>query len=94
MNSEILYIAAYDIRSSRRLRKALDVLLDYALGRQKSVFECPLRPAEQQQLLQRIQAVIDETEDRFALIKLDRRAATYTLGKAVDLPRDGIFYIG
>jgi CRISPR-associated protein Cas2 len=95
MKNEILYLAAYDIRHPTRLRQALHVLLDYALGRQKSVFECPIVTGQVRQLLQRIEGVIDINEDRFALIRLDRRAATYTLGKAVPLENnDDLFYVG
>lgn len=94
MSNDTLYLAAYDIRSPSRLRQALHVLLDYALGRQKSVFECPLVQGDVTQLLQRVSDILDLDEDRFALIRLDRRAATYTLGKAVPLEQDGFFYVG
>lgn len=94
MVNDTLYLAAYDIRSPARLRQALHVLLDYALGRQKSVFECPLTQTDQQELLHRVHEVIDDGEDRFALVRLDRHCATYTLGKAVPLGDKNIFYVG
>jgi CRISPR-associated protein Cas2 len=94
MNNDHLYLAAYDIQSPSRLRQALHVLLDYALGRQKSVFECPMTPAQQRELISRVEQVIDPDEDRFALIRLDRRSASHTLGKAVPLDDDQFFYLG
>jgi CRISPR-associated protein Cas2 len=94
MNNDTLYLAAYDIRSPSRLRQALHVLLDYALGRQKSVFECPLEPQDLVQLLQRMEEIIDPEEDRFALIQLNRRNTTYALGKAVPLQEQNLFYVG
>ncbi|PLY13794.1 MAG: CRISPR-associated endonuclease Cas2 [Sedimenticola sp.] len=94
MESTTLYLAAYDIRNPRRLRKGLEVLRDYALGRQKSVFECPLEGNEPAQLLARMEQVIKPDEDRFALVRLDRRCATHTLGRGVSIELDNIFYIG
>jgi CRISPR-associated protein Cas2 len=94
MTDETLYLAAYDIRNARCLRAALHILLDYALGRQKSVFECPLSKQDREELLSRVVDVIDPVEDRFALVRLDRHCATYTLGRAVQLRNDHFFYVG
>jgi CRISPR-associated protein Cas2 len=94
MERTALYLAAYDIRDPSRLRRALHVLLDFALGRQKSVFECPLDGNEPSELIARIQEVIDPAEDRFALVRLDRRCATYALGRGVPIALGNIFYIG
>lgn len=94
MNNQSLYLAAYDISSPSRLHQALHILLDYALGRQKSVFECPLTPAAHQELLGRIQDVLDPRNDRFALIRMDRHCASHSLGKAVPLQSGDYFYIG
>ncbi|MEN8133110.1 MAG: CRISPR-associated endonuclease Cas2 [Pseudomonadota bacterium] len=94
MEKTALYLAAYDIRDPSRLRHALDVLLDFALGRQKSVFECPLDGNEPSELIERIQAVIDPDEDRFALVRLDRRCKTHALGRGVAVELGNLFYIG
>lgn len=89
-----LYIAAYDISSAARLRRALWILKSYASGRQKSVFEVYLAPEEKANLMSEISEVIDTAEDRFLLLKLTARKHIYTLGKAV-LPLDNhYFYIG
>lgn len=94
MSRRTLYIAAYDISSPVRLREGLRVLKDYATGRQKSVFECFLSPAEKHTLLSRMGAVIDRAEDRFFLLRLDPRSGVRALGKAVK-PEDGDwFYVG
>ena len=94
MSNEILYLAAYDISSPVRLRQALHVLLDYAMGRQKSVFECPLNPADRQELLERISDILDPREDRFALVRMGQQCASHTLGRAVPLPQGSFYYIG
>jgi CRISPR-associated protein Cas2 len=83
MTQRTLYIAAYDISDDRRLRDALRILKGYASGRQKSVFECFLSEAEKDHLIQRVRGVIDSEEDRFLLLRLDRRGKILTLGRAV-----------
>lgn len=94
MTQRILHLAAYDVSDPRRLRGALKVLRGYARGRQKSVFECPLTPAERRQLLAEIGDVIDPDEDRFFLIRLDPRAHIQSRGVA-DVPGDpSCLYLG
>lgn len=83
MTQRILYLAAYDVSDPGRLREALKVLKGYASGRQKSVFECFLTPAERTRLLAAIRAVLDLREDRFFLVRLDPRCRIRTLGIAV-----------
>ncbi|HUL13638.1 MAG TPA: CRISPR-associated endonuclease Cas2 [Methylococcaceae bacterium] len=94
MSKRILYIAAYDICHPRRLRAALHVLRGYASGGQKSVFECFLTPAEKQDLLDEIRAVMDETEDRFLLLRLDPRSRVQVLGIAVEPIDPEFYYVG
>ena len=94
MSKRILYIAAYDICHPRRLREALHVLRGYAGGGQKSVFECFLTPAEKQDLLHEIRAVMDETEDRFLLLRLDPRSRVQVLGIAVEPVDPDFYYVG
>lgn len=91
MSQRQLFIAAYDIRDSKRLRKALKVVRAYASGGQKSVYECFLTTTEKSALLSDVRGVIDVAEDRFFLLKLDTRCQVFTLGKAVP-PQDGAFY--
>ncbi len=91
MTKRQLYLAAYDIASNRRLRKALYVLRGYASGGQKSVFECYLTDSEKSSLLKSIYQIIDFNEDRFILLKLIGVNYIETLGKAV-LPQNGFFY--
>lgn len=94
MTKRQLYLAAYDISSSQRLRKALYVLRSFSSGGQKSVFECFLTPTEKIHLLEDIGLVIDPVEDRFILLRLAGAKHIRTLGKAV-LPQDGsFFYVG
>jgi CRISPR-associated protein Cas2 len=88
-----LYLAAYDIRDPRRLRKSLQVLRDYASGGQKSVFECYLTPAEKVELMRRMRSVMDVTEDRFLVVPL-ASGAVRVLGAAVMPVDPDFFYVG
>lgn len=89
-----LYIAAYDIRSPRRLRMALKIVKGYATGGQKSMFECFLTPVERRQLLDDLRKVIEPRDDRFLLIRLDPRSRVQTLGIAVEPEDPPFFYHG
>ncbi|WP_295455489.1 CRISPR-associated endonuclease Cas2 [uncultured Thiodictyon sp.] len=94
MSHRILHLAAYDVADPGRLRDALKVLKGYASGRQKSVFECFLTAAERRQLLAEVRGVIDPTEDRFFLLRLDPRGHIRTLGIAVKPTDPPWFYVG
>ena len=94
MSTRKLYIAAYDISDARRLRKALEVLKGYASGRQKSVFECQLTPAEYWQLVARMRELLDVEQDRFLLIRHDPQQCARVLGKAVAPTDPEWFYVG
>ncbi|QKK01675.1 MAG: CRISPR-associated endonuclease Cas2 [Pseudomonadota bacterium] len=76
------YITAYDISSPRRLRGALKILLDYAVGRQKSVFECELSALHFDELCERMEALIDPAEDRFMILPASCLRPWHTLGIA------------
>jgi CRISPR-associated protein Cas2 len=89
-----LFIAAYDIRSPDRLREALHVMRGYSCGGQKSVFECFLTDAEKRDLLAEIESVMDASEDRFLLMRLDPRSRVRTLGIAVEPADPDFFYVG
>ncbi len=94
MTQRTLYIAAYDIADASRLREGLDLLKDYASGRQKSVFECFLSEGEKNDLLHSMHALIDAEEDRFFLLRLDPRGKPRTLGKAVKPQDPAWYYVG
>lgn len=94
MSHRTLYIAAYDVSDVARLRDALKILKGYASGRQKSVFECFLTPAERQDLIAQVRGVLDRYEDRFLLVRLDSRGKVRTLGKAVRPTDPPWFYVG
>lgn len=88
-----LFLAGYDVTDPNRLRRAHRILRAYATGGQKSVFECFLTDRERKTLLRDVAAVIDPDEDRFFIVRLDKRARVYTFGVGrppVDFP---IFFV-
>lgn len=94
MTQRTLHIAAYDVSSDARLRDALKVLKGYASGRQKSVFECFLTPAERRRLLAEIRGVLHPTEDRFLMVRLDPRGKVRVRGRALEPVDPPWFYVG
>lgn len=89
-----LFIAAYDVANPRRLRRMLAILKEYAVGGQRSVFECFLTEAERNELMNRVQGEVDEREDKFILIRLDPRREMIFLGKAVAPENPPYFVVG
>ncbi len=89
-----LYIAAYDIRCPKRLRRALYILKGYASGRQKSVFEVFVSPQEKSTLLEEVTDVLDTQEDRFFLLQLSGRRHIHTLGIGVTPVLSDYIYLG
>ena len=94
MKDRDLYLAAYDIADDKRLRRALFLVKGYATGGQKSVFECFLTEAEKRRLLVNMDEILEDKEDRFALIRLDPRATVYALGIAIAPEDPPFFYYG
>lgn len=89
-----LYLAAYDVSDDGRLRDALRLVRAYATGGQKSVHEVFLTTAEKLQLLRGMRSLLDSTEDRFFLLRLDPRAKCHTLGAATPPADPSYFYVG
>ena len=94
MSQRILYLAAYDVADPRRLRQALQAVKTYATGGQKSVYECFLTGAERDALLTEIRGTLDDSEDRFMLVRMDPRSRVSTLGIAVKPADPEFFYVG
>ena len=88
-----LYLLAYDITDPGRLRHALIVARDYAVGAQKSVFEVYLTKEEIHELSDRLNNLIDPEEDRCLLIRLDPRGFICPLGRATKPVDPTWFYL-
>ena len=77
-----LYLACYDISDPKRLRKVHRIVQAYAIGGQKSFYECWLTEVDRTELLDRVQAAFDPEEDQFRLFRLDPNAETIFMGIA------------
>ncbi len=89
-----LYLVAYDVRDTSRLRLTHSVLKDFACGGQKSAFECFLTQAEREELIRRVKQCIDPIEDALLVIRLIDSDNVSTLGIAVK-PADQLYtYLG
>ena len=86
-----LYIAVYDICQPSRLRKVRRVVKKFATGGQKSAYECFLVPGERDSLFEQVGAIMDESEDRFAMFRVEERAASLQRGIA-SAPADPDFH--
>lgn len=91
MSKRSLFIVAYDVASPARLRRVHRAVKAHATGGQKSVFECFLTPIERKALLVRSRRLIDEREDRLAVLRVEERARPVLLGIATP-PVDPRFY--
>lgn len=92
--SRELYLVAYDVREHRRLRHTHRVLKEFACGGQKSAFECYLTEKEREELVSRVEDVMDTSEDALLVIRLPDRNSVDTLGIAVK-PMDELYtYLG
>ena len=88
-----LYIVAYDISDSTRLRAALNTVRNWATGGQKSVHECWLTRAELAELRRRMRPIIGDDEE-LLIVRLDPRQRPATLGLALPPEDPAWFYAG
>ena len=77
-----LFLVLYDIADPKRLARVHRQVSAYAIGGQKSFFECWLKPAEIEELVARLEAVFDPKKDRIHFLQLDPRALRLLLGTA------------
>ena len=93
MSKRSLFIAAYDVASPARLRQVHRAVKAHATGGQKSVFECFLTPMERKALLVKARNLINEREDRFALLRVEERTVPVLLGIATPPADPGFYYV-
>ncbi len=74
------WVFAYDICDNKRRSKMLYQLRKMAAGRQKSVFECLLRPGELAQLYWALSAIVEEDDSLFCM-PVSRQKEVIRLGR-------------
>ena len=94
MAKRALFLAVYDVASPSRRRQVHLAVKAHASGGQKSVYECFLTPTEHRALSKRARRLIDEREDRFALLRVEERAKSILLGIATPPAGPNFYYVG
>lgn len=94
MTTRRRYLAAYDIRDDRRLRRVHKMMKAFGWSMQYSVFICDLDHMELTELRMRIADEINHSQDSIALIDLgdprDRGRQCFTFsGVTPSLPTSG-----
>lgn len=77
-----LYLVCYDVACPKRLRKVHQCIKTYAIGGQKSFYECLLTSSERQVLEDSLYDLLNEAEDRVHFFQLDPRLKPLFFGKA------------
>lgn len=75
-----LFLVLYDIADPKRLARVHKAVSAYAVGGQKSFFECWLRPAERKDLAEKLSALFNPQEDRIHFFEIDPRSLRLLLG--------------
>jgi len=63
MTKQKIYIVCYDIVENRKRNRASEILKDYGIRVQKSVFECRLDEKSLPKLFNLLQKIIDKSTD-------------------------------
>ncbi len=81
--SRNLYLVCYDVANPKRLYRIHKRVQAFAIGGQKSFYECWMTPAELASLRQNLQDEMDATEDRIHFFQLDPRMTPLFYGRAL-----------
>jgi CRISPR-associated protein Cas2 len=87
MPSRNLVIAAYDVASRRRIKRALKHCTAYASGGQKSVHECWVTSAEKSALARGLGKICGADADRWLIVDLGAKPRVLALGRGHPAPR-------
>ena len=74
----MLVLIAYDVANERRLQKVAKTCEGFGMRVQYSLFECHLTETELDDLWDRLESLIDDTEDRIVAYRLDSRSSSLT----------------
>jgi CRISPR-associated protein Cas2 len=86
MNSEQLWVIAYDTPSDKRRRKMAKVLEGYGARLQRSVFECRLQPHQWRRLHQILTRIATPADNLRHWSAPSRAPAAEQLGHPLELP--------
>jgi len=87
VNEAVPWLAAYDVRDKRRLRRVYRFLCGHALPVQYSVFMMRTSAAKLGRLVKDLEEIIDVREDDVRIYRIPEPAEAFTRGRAM-LPDD------
>lgn len=93
MVKRALYLMAYDITCPRRRARTLKAIKAHGIGGQKSAHECTLSRRERRDLETALRGILDDTQDRLLVLRLDPRTRVQGLGTAKK-PDASWFFVG
>ena len=76
------YLIAYDIADSHRIYQMHKHVEAYAIGGQKSFYECWLTEHEMMKFKQEVNALIEPTDDRVFIFRIPDNIEPWLFGKA------------
>ncbi|RDE79564.1 CRISPR-associated endonuclease Cas2 [Haemophilus parahaemolyticus] len=76
------YLVAYDIADSKRLHLAHKKVEAFAIGGQKSFYECWLTEHEMMKFKQEVNALIEPSDDRVFIFRIPDNVEPMLFGKA------------
>jgi CRISPR-associated protein Cas2 len=82
MMSRTLFLVCYDISAPNRLHSVHNCVKAYAVGGQKSFYECWMTPAECRLLQRKLEQLADLKEDTVHFFQLDPRMQPIFYGQA------------
>jgi len=90
-----LVLAAYDISSARRLKRALKLCTAYASGGQKSVHECWVTAGERAALCGGLDKICQAETDAWMVVDLSATPTVFNLGHAhPPAPPRAVLFLG
>lgn len=91
----MLYLVAYDIADSTRLRKTATICEDYGFRIEYSVFECRLSAERLEKLKRELEAIIAPKEDAIIIYPVcsECEKKAQRLGVAKKVPQNDLFII-
>jgi len=85
MPGKTRYLVAYDITDDKKRNRVANILKNYGVRIQKSVFECNVRPGTVLEIRRHLMAEIDEKTDSVLIVPICKACAgqKMTLGLTV-----------
>ena len=78
-----LYLIGYDVSSPSNLRKILRLIKSYAVGGQKSFYECLMTESELEVFVERAKEFLDSSTDSLLVLQLDPRSRPFMAGRKI-----------